>query len=151
MDNFLYNIAKVYYEHHASEIQDFTFVFPNRRAGLFFQKYLGEIAEKPLFSPKITTINQVFTDLSRFQTADRMGMLFRLFDIYKELKAAALTAPPSLKASPQPPPKEGEQAGASSSPPSGELEGGGFGAWGGCRGRILRRVRLLGRIAAERF
>ena len=87
MDNFLYSIAKLYYEHHAGEISDFTFVFPNRRAGLFFQKYLGEIAGKPLFSPKITTISQVFTDLSGRQTADRMGMLFRLYDIYKRLKA----------------------------------------------------------------
>jgi hypothetical protein len=86
MDSFLYNIAKIYYEHHAADISDFTFVFPNRRAGLFFQKYLGEIAGKPLFSPKITTINEVFSNLSRFQTADRMGMLFRLYDIYVKLK-----------------------------------------------------------------
>jgi hypothetical protein len=56
MNSFLYRIASTYYQHHQDKLNAFTFVFPNRRAGLFFQKYLSEIIEKPLFSPEIITI-----------------------------------------------------------------------------------------------
>jgi len=61
MNSFLYRIAQVYYSEFNESISDLTFVFPNRRAGLFFQKYVSEIAAKPLFSPEIVTINECFT------------------------------------------------------------------------------------------
>ena len=84
MNSFLYRIAQAFYSHHESGISDFTFVFPNRRAGLFFQRYISEIAQKPIFSPEIVTINECFSAASTWQTADRLGMLFRLYRIYKE-------------------------------------------------------------------
>ena len=59
-----------------------AFVFPNRRTGLFFQKYLSEVADIPLFSPTILTINDLFIQLSGKQSADRISMLFTLYDIY---------------------------------------------------------------------
>lgn len=59
-----------------------AFVFPNRRTGLFFQKYLSEVADTPLFSPIILTINDLFIQLSGKQSADRISMLFTLYDIY---------------------------------------------------------------------
>jgi hypothetical protein len=85
MNPFLYNIAEKYYQHHGTKISDYTFVFPNRRSGLFFQKYLGEIIEKPLFSPKILTINELFMSQSSYLLADKMGMLFRIYNIFKQL------------------------------------------------------------------
>lgn len=59
-----------------------AFVFPNQRAGLFLQKYLSEVADKPLFSPVILTISDLFLQLSGKQLADRMKMLFTLYRIY---------------------------------------------------------------------
>lgn len=84
MNSFLYRIAKTYYIEHEESISDFTFVFPNRRAGLFFQRYISELAEKPVFSPDILTINECFTSASAWQTADRLSNLFRLYRIYSE-------------------------------------------------------------------
>ncbi len=83
MNSFLYRIAQAFYSHHDAGVSDFTFVFPNRRAGLFFQKYLSEIAAKPIFSPEIITINDCFSQASHWQTADRLSMLFQLYRIYK--------------------------------------------------------------------
>ena len=83
MNSFLYRIAQTYFAHQQSQISNFTFVFPNRRAGLFFQRYMAEIAQKPIFSPEIVTINECFTAASKWQTADRLSMLFRLYRIYK--------------------------------------------------------------------
>ena len=67
------------------DVSRFAFVFPNRRAGLFFKKYLSEISEKPLFSPTILTIADLFVQLSGKQLADRIRMLFVLYDIYVRL------------------------------------------------------------------
>lgn len=84
MNSFLHRIAETYYSQHGSAIDGFTFVFPNRRAGLFFQRYVSEIAEKPVFSPEIITINDCFAAASAWQVADRLTMLFRLYNIYKQ-------------------------------------------------------------------
>ena len=84
MNSFLYRIAQIYYSQHKESISDFSFVFPNRRAGLFFQRYLSEIAKKPIFSPEILTINECFTAASGWQSADRLSSLFLWYRIYKE-------------------------------------------------------------------
>ena len=82
MKPFLYQIATLFYEKYGAEVNRLAFVFPNRRTGLFFQKYLSEVADEPLFSPTILTINDLFVQLSGKQSADRISMLFTLYDIY---------------------------------------------------------------------
>ena len=82
MRPFLYRIAEQYFSHFGSEISRFTFVFPNRRAGVFFQKYLCELTDKPIFSPEIQTITDLFISLSNLRQTDRLSNLFRLYRIY---------------------------------------------------------------------
>lgn len=82
MTPFLSQIASIFYKEYGAEVSKLAFVFPNRRTGLFFQKYLSEVADKPLFSPTILTINDLFVQLSGKQTADRINMLFMLYEIY---------------------------------------------------------------------
>lgn len=84
MKPFLYQVATLFYQQYGAEIHRLAFVFPNRRAGLFFQKYLSEISEKPLFSPSILTINDLFMQLSGMHPADKIQMLFRLYELYKQ-------------------------------------------------------------------
>lgn len=91
MKPFLYKIAERFYNEYGTEITQFAFVFPNRRAGLFFQKYLSEIADRPLFSPTILTINDLFVKLSGKQSADRIRMLFTLYDVYIEKSRSSET------------------------------------------------------------
>jgi CRISPR/Cas system-associated exonuclease Cas4 (RecB family)/Fe-S-cluster formation regulator IscX/YfhJ len=82
MQPFLHRIAKKFYTEYGNELYRHTFVFPNRRAGVFFQKYLAEIAEKPLFSPSIITIQELFEQLSDYQSADKIEMLVMLYKHY---------------------------------------------------------------------
>ena len=82
MKPFLYQVASLFYEKWEAEVSRLAFVFPNRRTGLFFQKYLSEVADTPLFSPTILTINDLCIQLSGKQSADRISMLFILYDIY---------------------------------------------------------------------
>ncbi|MEI6752405.1 MAG: PD-(D/E)XK nuclease family protein [Paludibacter sp.] len=88
MNSFLYRIAQTMYSHYQSDISSLNFVFPNRRAGLFFQRYLSEIAGKPLFSPTILTINECFGMASLLQTIDNLSSIFKLYSIYKELSGS---------------------------------------------------------------
>lgn len=83
MTPFLSQVASLFYERYGAEVSRLAFVFPNRRAGLFFQKYLSELSDKPLFSPTILTINDLFVQLSGKQAADRISMLFTLYAIYQ--------------------------------------------------------------------
>ena len=80
MTPFLYRVAKRFYTLYGDSLHKHTFVFPNRRAGLFFQKYLAEIADKPLFSPQVITINEFIEQLSDYQLADKIELLVMLYD-----------------------------------------------------------------------
>lgn len=91
MKPFLYQVASLFYNEYGAEVSKLAFVFPNRRTGLFFQKYLSEVADKPLFSPTILTINDLFIQLSGKQSADRISMLFTLYDIYIRHSGSAET------------------------------------------------------------
>ncbi len=82
MHPFLYRVAQTFLNEYGDGIRSFSFVFPNRRAGLFFQRYLSVLTDKPLFSPEILTINECFTSVSHLQTADRLSNLFRLYRIF---------------------------------------------------------------------
>ncbi len=58
------------------------FVFPNRRSGLFFKRFLVKHTKGTGWSPRILTINELMTELSGYQQADPLDMLFALHDIY---------------------------------------------------------------------
>ncbi|MDR3251832.1 MAG: PD-(D/E)XK nuclease family protein [Tannerella sp.] len=75
-------IASLFYDRHGADINRLAFVFPNRRSGIFFRKYLSEIAAVPIFSPAVMTINDLFNKLCPKQQADRIKLLFMLYDVY---------------------------------------------------------------------
>lgn len=66
-------------------ISKYAFVFPNRRAGLFFRKYLAEALSRPVLSPAILTINDCFYELSDLRLADELDLLFRVYDTYFDI------------------------------------------------------------------
>lgn len=82
MESYLKRLAQLFFTEYNTQVSQFTFVFPNRRAGLFFRKYLGEVAGKPILAPDFYTINQCFEMLSDMRQADRIDLLFRLYHIY---------------------------------------------------------------------
>ncbi|HBB00837.1 MAG: hypothetical protein A2W86_12340 [Bacteroidetes bacterium GWD2_45_23] len=85
---FLYKIAQQFYTQYGNELYRYTFVLPNRRAGLFLQKYIAEIAGRPLFSPAMLTIQELFASLSSYQLADRIEMLVMLYNHYRKISGS---------------------------------------------------------------
>ena len=63
------------------------FVFPNRRSAVFFRKYLGERAGRPLFVPAMRTIDELFQDISGLKPVDKVPALDRIYRIYRDLLA----------------------------------------------------------------
>jgi PD-(D/E)XK nuclease superfamily len=59
-----------------------TIVFPNRRAALFFNKYLTESLSKPSWSPRLLSIEEFFSELSNLQEPDRLSLIFKLYKVY---------------------------------------------------------------------
>lgn len=85
MKSFLYNIANTFYQEYGNELYKQTFVFPNRRAGVFFQKLLSEIADKPVISPQIITIQELFNSLSNYKIADKVDLLVMFYEQYHNI------------------------------------------------------------------
>lgn len=84
MKHFLYRVAETFFKYHSHDINRFTFVFPNRRAGLFFQQYLSKVADKAFFSPEIITIGQWFELASGTSKADQLYQLFTLYELFQK-------------------------------------------------------------------
>ncbi len=82
MNSFLRQTTATLYEKWGNQLSDCVIVFPNRRSGLFFAKYLNELTNKPLWSPKIQTISEFLHTLSPLQIEDNLGLLFRLYKVY---------------------------------------------------------------------
>ena len=82
---FLKTIAKAYASRY-SDLSEMCFLFPNKRSGTFFQKYLKEeYHAHAALSPEIKTISDFVTEVSEKVVASRLDMLFILYECYREL------------------------------------------------------------------
>lgn len=85
MDRFITEVARHYYDQEGAGISTRTFVFPSRRALLFFERALSEIAEKPILAPRCITISDFLSALvPEMQILDRTALLFELYACYKD-------------------------------------------------------------------
>ncbi|MDD2292873.1 MAG: PD-(D/E)XK nuclease family protein [Bacteroidales bacterium] len=85
MKAFLSQVARSFYSRHGDGVSELCFVFPNRRSSLFFQKYLGQCASKPIFSPTLLTINDLFVNLSGYTLVNKIEALYILYQHYSLL------------------------------------------------------------------
>ena len=87
MKSFLRQIAEQYYTAYGKEISDFCFVFPNKRAGLFFKKELAAVmnGKTPIFAPSMLSINNLLLNYSDIKEAEHVTLLFQLYTVYKRV------------------------------------------------------------------
>ena len=79
---FLEQMAEFHLQNYPNDISNICFVFPGRRAGVFFKKYLKEKTKKPIWEPPILTISDFFSQLSGMIQSDNITLLFRLHFCY---------------------------------------------------------------------
>lgn len=68
------------------DLKEITVVLPNRRAGLFFTRYLGELIEEPVWMPEVITIEQLFYRLAGNTPADDLTLIFELYELYRQIQ-----------------------------------------------------------------
>src|SRR5665648_271581 len=85
MEYFLENIARSLHQEFGNTLNFHCLVFPNQRAGLYFLKYLSATIDKPVWTPSILTINELFRSYSTLQIAGSEILLFELYKVYREL------------------------------------------------------------------
>ncbi len=85
MNYFLQDVAKFLFELEKGNFIDLVVVFPNRRARLFFNKYLSALSKNPVWAPKYYTISDFVQQISGLQVADPLSLLFGLFKVYKDV------------------------------------------------------------------
>lgn len=83
MEPFLKLVAEDLKAKHA-DLSDFTVVFPNNRARLFFNNYLLGESDQPIWSPFYTTIQELFRSCTHLQVADDIKLICDLFKVYSE-------------------------------------------------------------------
>ncbi len=86
MTRFLEKTADYLYKTYGDKISDLCIVLPNRRAGLFLQKYLGNSIGKTIWSPAIFSIEDFLINISSLRICDPTQVLFELYEIHKELE-----------------------------------------------------------------
>ncbi len=91
MEYFLDKIAGSLYREFGNTLNRHCIIFPNRRAGLFFMKYLASHIDKPVWEPEILTINELFSSQSKLQIAGNEVLLFELYKVYKKVKRSTET------------------------------------------------------------
>jgi len=89
MPYFLEKIASHLYQTYGNNLNRECLVFPNRRAGLYFLKYLSKLTGKPVWSPAIKTINELFNLYSSLQLAENEVLIFELYKTYRKLAPEA--------------------------------------------------------------
>ena len=81
-NSFLYQIARAYVAQSDVDLRQCLFVFPSRRSSLFFQKYLGQCSGRPIFSPDLVTIGDLFAMLTPLKRGDKIELLYILWEQY---------------------------------------------------------------------
>ncbi len=84
MKGFLEELSELIYNQYQDNLQELMVVFPNRRAGLFFQKYLARHIEAPVWSPEILSMEAFVKKLAPLQIADKLSLVFTLFEVFKQ-------------------------------------------------------------------
>lgn len=79
---FLQRLAETIY--HQYDAENVDIVFPNRRAGLFFRQYLADLIDKPIWSPRILSIEDFAKSIAGIQKADNLTLIFRLYQVYSQ-------------------------------------------------------------------
>ncbi len=88
MHAFLDDIAGYLSEKYKNRIQDLCIVFPNKRARLYFNQFLTQKIQKPVWSPGFYTINEFIQEITGKKTADNLSLVFELYRTYEKVTHA---------------------------------------------------------------
>lgn len=83
MESFLKLVVADLYKHTEGNLAHTAVVFPNKRAGLFFNEYLAQESESPIWSPAYVSISELFRSLSPWEVGDPVKLVCELYKIFR--------------------------------------------------------------------
>lgn len=83
MESFLKLVAADLYKHTEGNLAHTAVVFPNKRAGLFFNEYLAQESESPIWSPAYVSISELFRSPSPWEVGDPVKLVCELYKIFR--------------------------------------------------------------------
>lgn len=83
MESFLKLVAADLYKHTEGNLAHTAVVFPNKRAGLFFNEYLAQESDSPIWSPAYVSISELFRSLSPWEVGDLVKLVCELYKIFR--------------------------------------------------------------------
>ena len=83
MTPFLKLVANDVYKRFNGNLEDIAIVFPNKRAGLFFNRYLLECNNNaPLWSPRYMGVGELFQENTDLAVGDPILLVSKLYKVY---------------------------------------------------------------------
>lgn len=84
MESFLKLVAADLYKRTEGDLAHTAVVFPNKRAGLFFNEYLAQEADAPIWSPAYVSISELFRSLSPWEVGDPVKLVCELYKVFRQ-------------------------------------------------------------------
>lgn len=84
MKTFLQSVAQDLYSKIGNDLSRTAIVFPNKRAGLFFNEHLAAQSDRPLWSPAYVNISELFRQLSPLKPGDPIRLVCELYKVFRE-------------------------------------------------------------------
>ena len=82
MKAFLKTVAQDMLAKYGTNMSDIAVVFPNKRAALFLNTYLAQLAGKPIWTPTYITISDLFRRHSELKVADPIKSICDLHKVF---------------------------------------------------------------------
>ncbi|MDR0363738.1 MAG: PD-(D/E)XK nuclease family protein [Bacteroidales bacterium] len=82
---FLKEVASQIFDEQSNNLQDVHALVPNRRAILYLKRYLSGLSDKPLWSPKMYSIEDFVFEATGLQKCDTVDLIFELYAIHRNI------------------------------------------------------------------
>ncbi len=84
METFLKQVAHDLYNKTEGNFTKVAIVFPNKRASLFFNEYLAQESDRPIWSPTYVSISELFRQSSDLSIADPIKLVSDLYKVFQK-------------------------------------------------------------------
>lgn len=84
METFLKQVAHDLYKKTEGDFTKVAIVFPNKRASLFFNEYLAQESDRPIWSPTYVSISELFRQSSELTIADPIKLVCDLYKVFQK-------------------------------------------------------------------
>ena len=88
MKPFLYETADDIIKNNRNSLPDCCLIFPNKRTKYYFRKYYAQIIGKTSRPPKMTEIGTLIRELTDFEDAEKLSLIFELFKVFKKFNTS---------------------------------------------------------------